>query len=347
MKFRTKRTVQLKNKTILENSRSGIKNFITTYEIQATMTLVLIAVVLLFIVTAPSVFLKFDTYVSILTVNPFIIILAVSVIPVIIAGEIDLSFPSIMGFGALVFSKVYLATMNPVLAFFAALFSGGVLGLINGILVSRLRVPSLVLTLGTFFLWRGVINVITEGLGDSLVTLRGHLFHQLFVGKALYIPVQTFWAILFASLLWFIINRTRLGAHIYAIGDNRATAQVMGVKVERTLIWVFTISGIGSAFVGVLSDLLQVTFWPTTGEGYLLPVLAAVFIGGTPTWGGKGTIYGTVAGSLVLGLINTGIIAAGATGFWTQVVYGLMIVIAISLHNILRRREAITRRLMV
>ena len=325
----------------------GLKNFITKYEIQVTMTLVLTSLIILFMITAPQVFLKPDTYFSILTVSPFVIILAVSVIPVIIAGEIDLSFPSIMGFGALIFSKVYLVTMNPILAFFAALLSGGALGLVNGILVSRLRLPSLVLTLGTYFLWRGVINVVTQGLGDSLVALRGHFFHQVFVGKVFHIPVQTFWAILFAGLLWFIINRTKLGAHIYAVGDNRATARVMGVSVERTLIYAFVIAGIGSAFVGVLSDLLQATFWPTTGEGYLLPVLAAVFIGGTPTWGGKGTIYGTVAGSLVLGFINTGIIAAGATGFWTQVVYGLMIVIAISLHNVVRRREAVTRRLMV
>ena len=324
-----------------------IRNFISRYETQVIITLILIFTELSFVVAAPGTFLKVDTYTSIFTVNAFLIILASSVVPVVIAGEIDLSFPSIMGFGALAFSKIYLLTMNPILGLFAALSCGFILGMINGLLISRTNVPSLILTLGTYFLWRGVIYEITGGIGNPLTTIMGHWFHKLFVGKIYFIPAQMFWAIIFSAFIWFMLNRTKFGANIYAVGDNRAAAKVMGVNVERTITYAYIVSGMGSAFVGVLSDLLQTTFWPTMGEGYLLATLAAIFVGGTPTWGGKGTIYGTVCGSLLLGIISTGIIAAGASGFWELIAYGLIIVIAICVYNIIRKKEAIARRLMV
>ena len=172
-----------------------------------------------------------------------------------------------------------------------------------------------------------------------MIEARGAFSYQLLVGKTFdFIPNQFIWMLLVAIACSIILNRTRLGAHIYLIGDNEDSARLMGVNVRYTRMMVFIMVGLASAFAGVLASLHVSFFWPSLGEGYLLRTLASVFLGGTSVFGGVGTILGTFLGSYIIGAIEAAIVAIGLTGFWTQLIYGLIIILSVSMHATLLRR---------
>lgn len=292
--------------------------------------LILLAI---FIVANPQVFLNPAAYSAIFVSLPVSIILAVPLVFVIASGEIDLAFPSVFGLAAYAFALVVQAGMSPVLGLLAALITGAVAGFANGLLVTRFKLSSLVSTLGMNFLLRGLINLGTQGLGIPLTQLRDTPFFNVFVGEIAGFPVQMIWALLFAVLGVLLFNYHRFGADVCCVGDNAESAREMGISVERTRTWAYVFVGLSAAFAGVLSTLINSTFWPTAGDGYMLSTLAAVFVGGTPTWGGVGTVTGAVIGTFTVGFIQTGIIAAGLTGFYTQFFYGLVIILSLLGHR--------------
>jgi simple sugar transport system permease protein len=276
-----------------------------------------------------------------MTTTPFFAIVALPLTLVIVSGEIDLSFPSIMTLGMMAFSLTFSTTQSAPLAVLACMVAGTVAGLLNGMIVVRLGVPSLVATLGTQFFWRGLVNVVTGGNGASLTAFQGSILHQSLIGKiGGFLPAQMVWTIGVAVLVWVVLNRHRFGAHLYLVGDNVESARLMGVNVARTKILVFGLVGLASAFAGLVVSLQLLYYWPTLGDGYLLNTLASVFLGGTSVFGGAGTIFGTFVGSFIIGAINAGIVAVGLTGFWTQLIYGLIIVISVSLQMAISRKLA-------
>jgi simple sugar transport system permease protein len=295
----------------------------------------------LFVIGSPRTFLSPQIYTAYMSTTPFFAIVALALTLVIIAGEIDLSFPSIMTFGMLAFSVTFNATHSGALAVIACLLAGLSAGLINGAIVVRLGIPSLVATLGTQFFWRGLVNVVTGGNGSGLTVFQGSLLHQGLVGKLTdLIPAQMIWTVLVAVLVWVLLNRHRFGAHVYLVGDNVESARLMGVNVARTKMLVFALVGVAAAFAGLVVSLQLLYYWPTLGDGYLLNTLASVFLGGTSVFGGTGTIFGTFVGAFIIGAINAGIVAVGLTGFWTQLIYGLIIVSSVSLQSLISRKLA-------
>jgi simple sugar transport system permease protein len=127
---------------------------------------------------------------------------------------------------------------------------------------------------------------------------------------------------------------------VYLVGDNEESARLMGVNVARTKMLVFALVGVAAAFAGLVVSLQLLYYWPTLGDGYLLNTLASVFLGGTSVFGGTGTIFGTFVGAFIIGAINAGIVAVGLTGFWTQLIYGLIIVSSVSLQSLISRKLA-------
>lgn len=146
------------------------------------------------------------------------------------------------------------------------------------------------------------------------------------------------WLILVAILTWLLLNRHKFGAHIYLIGDNVKSAELMGINTGRTRILAFVLVGLVSALAGVIASLYVTYFWPSLGDGYLLRTLASVFLGGTSVFGGVGTIFGTFIGAFIIGAIEAATVAIGLTGFWTQLIYGLIIVLSVIMHTYLRKR---------
>jgi simple sugar transport system permease protein len=303
----------------------------------------LVVMFIAFAIAAPQVFLRPQIYGAIFVSVPISIILATSLVFVVVAGEIDLSFPSLVGIAAMVFSIVVTAGGNEWLALVLALISSVLAGLVNGFLVAYLGLASLVATLGMNFLWRGLIQIIRQGNGAPLTFLANSDIHNILVGRIGNLPVQLIWGLAFAAVGVVLFTRHRFGAQVSCVGDNIEAAREMGINVRRVKVMAFAYVGLASGLAGVLSILINNNFFPTVGDGYLLPVLAAVFVGGTPTWGGVGTVAGAVVGALTVGSIETGIVAAGLTGYYTQFFDGVVIVLSLVTHRLTRPRTRLGR----
>jgi simple sugar transport system permease protein len=319
--------------------RGGLSRLLRRYSLQIGIVFVALFIWLLFLVSAPRTFLAGDIYVAFMSTTPFFAMMAIPLTLVIITGEIDLSFPSIMAFGMTAFAMVFTATHSIWLGFAACLLAGLLAGWLNGIIVVKIGIPSLVATIGTQFFWRGMVMVLTNGQGMGMTPVRETILYPALVGRVGgLVPAQFLWTIGLAVVVWFFLNRHRFGAHVYLTGDNVESARLMGVNVDRTKILCFAIVGVVAAFAGFVVSEEVLFFWPTLGEGYMLNTLASVFLGGTSVFGGTGTIFGTFVASFIIGAINAGIVAAGLTGFWTNVIYGLIIVVSVSLQTVLGRR---------
>jgi simple sugar transport system permease protein len=316
-----------------------LSQFLRQRSTQVGIITVFILIWAFFIIAAPDTFLSRQIYLAFMSTTPFFGITALVLTILIIAGEIDLSFPSIMAMGMVAYIFTVNGTESVFLAVIAGLVAGFAIGLLNGVLVVRIGIPSLVATIGTQFFWRGMVLVLSQGRSGSLVYTKETLLHPLLVGKiGGIIPAQFIWLIIIAIICWVLLNRTRFGAHVYLIGDNAQSAGLMGINTGRVRIMMFVLIGLISAFAGVIASLHVTYFWPSLGDGYLLRTLASVFLGGTSVFGGVGTILGSFIGAFIIGAIEAATVAIGLTGFYTQLIYGLIIVLSVTMHAYLRRR---------
>jgi len=324
----------------------SLRRLTRTYSAQLGILGVFIALWIVFIISAPNTFLSPQIYYAFMSSIPFFAIMAIPLTIVVIAKEMDLSFPSIMAMGMVSFSFIYESTtfiasenIRVLLAIIAALITGTIIGWINGFIVVKFGIPSLIVTLGTQFFWRGAVLVLTQGANFTLTYIKNTIFHPMLVGKiGGYLPMQMVWLIIITIIGWILLNRHRFGAHVYLTGDNINSAELMGVNTRKTRIQAFMLIGLISAFAGVLASFYVAYFWPSLGDGYLLRTMASVFLGGTSVFGGTGTILGTFLGAFIIGSIDAATVAIGLTGFWTQLIYGFIIVLSVIMHTYLRKR---------
>jgi ribose/xylose/arabinose/galactoside ABC-type transport system permease subunit len=294
---------------------------------------VFVVMIGVFMIASPSVFLSWPIYNSVLVTLPVALCLVAPLVFVVTVGEIDLSFPATMGFSAWVFALVVHAGYSPFLAIPAALLTGVGLGFCVGALVVWASLSSLIATLGMNFMLRGFIMIITQGKSIALLSLMDSKAGAVFSGSIGGFPVQIFWALGFVAFAALLFNRHRFGARVKAVGDNPDSAEQMGIGVSRTRIATFVFMGVGASLAGILTTMVNFTWWPTTGDGYLLPAIASVFVGGTPTWGGIGTIVGGAIGATIVSFIQSGVVAAGLSGFYVQFFNGLIIILALLGHR--------------
>ncbi len=312
---------------------SIMTRFISQYRLQIGVFFILVFLLGLFMVVSPKTFLSFRIYTSFMSTIPFTAILALGLTCQIIAGEMDLSFPSVMAFSGFIFAFTYVRTGQTGVAVLCSLSAGAMAGLTNGWIVAKIGVPSIIATIGMQFFWKGLTTLLASGLAINLVSIRGSMLHTIMAGRIFgIIPVQAIWCLGLAVIFWIMLNRHVLGDNLLFIGDDIKTAHMMGINTDLTRILAFMIMGLVSALVSIMICLEMANWWPTQGEGYLLIVFASIFIGGTSVFGGEGTIFGTVVGACIIGIIEAGIISAGLSGFWTRLVYGLIIVISVSVY---------------
>ena len=294
---------------------------------------VFVLMMLIFVAANPRVFGEWNIYSSVMTTLPVVLFALVPLVFIVTSGEIDLSFPATMGFAAWMFALVVRAGYDPFIGIAAAALTGMAVGFFVGTLVVYANLSSLIATLGMNFMVRGFILIVTEGKSIALVTLNQSLAYKIFSSELLGVPVQMFWGLAFVIFSAFLYNRHRFGAQVHIVGDNPDAAQEMGIDVRRVRVKAFVFSGLGAALAGVFSTMINFTWWPTAGDGYLLPVLASVFVGGTAPWGGVGTIIGSAIGGLTVSFIQTGVVAAGLTGFYVQFFNGLIIILSLLGHR--------------
>ena len=312
-------------------------SFFRRYGLQSGTILMAAVIWVILAVGSPETWLHFDIYSALMSTVPVTQsgIIALTLTLVVIAGEIDLSFGSVMAVGTWVFMSCH----QPELGLIAGLAAGLGVGLLNGWIVVRFGIPSLVATIGAWFFWAGIVLVGTGGVGAGTDFASGFVTNLLTGRIGGYVPAEMPWMIGFAIVLWVLLNRHRFGAHVYLVGDNEQSARMMGVRTDRVRMGVFALIGVAAAFAGISSTIEAHYFWPTVGSGAMLPTVAAVFLGGTSIFGGRGTIFGTLVAAFVIGAIEPGIVSLGLTGFYTQVIYGAVIVIALIMQAFVRRRS--------
>jgi simple sugar transport system permease protein len=294
---------------------------------------VFLVLVGVFMAAAPEVFLHWPIYFSFLTTVPPMLVLSVGLTMVVAAGEIDLSFPSVLSFSGFLFAWCVNTTGDAWLAFLLALAGGALVGVTNGLLIAFVGIPSIIITIGTQFFWAGVSSVLSGGMSDALQQISTGSLYAVFASNLFgVIPMQAIWATGLAVFMWFILNRHRFGEHILFIGDSRTVAKVAGINVARETVKLFTLMGLLGGFAAVLLTLENLNYFSTQGEGYMLPALAGVFIGGTSVFGGTATMVGTFFGTFIIGMLEAGIVATGIAGFWVQAIEGVVFVVAVVLH---------------
>jgi ribose transport system permease protein len=264
-----------------------------------------------------------------------IIVMAVAVVFVLSAGEIDLSLGAVVALSALVTADV-MQSQSAVLAISAGLGVGIGVGIVNGLFVSALVLPSFLVTLASMGIVAGLARSITNL--ESIAVDNGRFVEIFGSGDVGPIPGLAFWALGAVALGHVAFRHTRFGAHVVAVGDNARAARAAGIRVDRVRMGVFVLSGAAAALAGILyTGRLQGASY-TVGEQDLLTVIAAVVLGGTRLFGGKGSVVGALVGSLVLGMLTNGLILWGLSSSEQLIAQGALLLLAISLT--LRGRRA-------
>lgn len=247
---------------------------------------------------------------------------------VILTGGIDLSVGSILALSSAFVANMMVAGFDPIMAIIVGCLLGGVMGAVNGLMITKGRMAPFIATLATMTIFRGLTLVYTNGnpitgLGDSLP-------FQLFGrGYMLGIPVPAITMIITFALLWIVLHKTSFGRKTYAIGGNEKASIVSGVKVDRIKIMIYSLAGTLSALAGAILTSRLNSAQPTAGTSYELDAIAAVVLGGTSLSGGRGRIVGTLIGALIIGTLNNGLNLLGVSSFYQMVVKGIVILIAV------------------
>lgn len=271
--------------------------------------------------------------------------LSIGMTMVILSGGIDLSVGSVLAFsGAITAGLIKSAIPLPWLgvelqfttwgAIVAGLIVGLSLGWINGQLITRLKIPPFVATLGMLSIARGMTMLWTKGFP---ITGLGDGFAILGTRSVLGVPTPVWIAGFLVGAFVLLTRKTRLGRYIYAVGGNEQTARLSGLNVNRIKVIVYTLAGALSAVAGLIMTSRLDSAQPNAGAGYELDSIAAVVIGGTSLSGGRGTVLGTLIGCMIIGVLNSGLVLLNVSPFWQQVVKGVVILVAVAID---RMRES-------
>lgn len=271
-------------------------------------------------------------------------IIALAMTLLMTAGEFDLSVGSMFGFAPVLMWTLYNAGALPFgAAFLVAMLVAACVGLFNGLFVTRLRIPSFLVTLGMLLVVRGTALYITDGFPQRTWSASGTWLATILVGDFHAGPFRfyasLFWFVALALAFGFVLTRTKAGNWIQAAGGNPLAARARGVKVERVKIALFMLTATCAAFAGMISSIRTAAANPNSGMGYELEVIAMVVIGGTVLTGGRGTILGTVIGTLILRVMRNGIVLIGVPGLAYNIFVGAIILAMMALHSWLERRH--------
>ncbi|GHY89139.1 ribose ABC transporter permease [Vibrio cholerae] len=295
-------------------------------------------IALLFLVVVVSFlnpnFFTVDNILNILRQTSVNAIIAVGMTLVILTAGIDLSVGSVLALcGA--FAATLVAMEVPVLvAVPTALLAGAALGAISGIIIAKGKVQAFIATLVTMTLLRGVTMVYTDGRPISTgFTDTADTFAWFGTGYALGIPVPVWLMVMVFAGAWYLLNHTRFGRYVYAVGGNESATRLSGINVDRVKIGVYAICGLLAALAGIIVTSRLSSAQPTAGMGYELDAIAAVVLGGTSLMGGKGRIMGTLIGALIIGFLNNALNLLDVSSYYQMIAKAVVILLAVLVDN--------------
>ena len=256
---------------------------------------------------------------------------------IIITGGIDLSVGAVVGLCAIMLGYSWKTFGFPLpLAIVFALFVGGLAGFVNGIVITRIKVPPLIMTIATLALYRG----LAEGISQAhSVRNYPEWFYFLGQGSLFGVPTQLLILVILIVVAGVALDRTTFGRTLYAIGSNETAARFSALNVDRTKLVIYTLAGLASALAAVVLVSRVTTTRMDMGMGYELDVIAAVVLGGTSIFGGSGTIWGTVIGLVMIQLLKNGLALTGVKGDATIVVIGVALILSVLIASSLQRQR--------
>ncbi len=275
--------------------------------------------------------------------NLFEITLQMAVIAIIAAGEtfvilsggIDLSVGAVFAAAAVAGGLVLTATGNLYLALLATVITGALFGFASGLLITKVRVPAFIATLGMMGIARGLALIWSDGIPIYGLDDRYKWIGQ---GKVFdVVPVPTIIVIVVYIIAWIVLNRTRFGRFVYAIGSNEEAARLSGIKVTMTIIGIYVVCGLLTGLASTIEAGRLATIQPAGGNGYELLAIGAVVVGGASLFGGEGSIIATLIGALMVTTIRNGLNILGVNAFWQYVVNGAVIIAAVAVDQYRRR----------
>ena len=301
----------------------------------------LIAVYLFFVVWAGEPFFSGFNRVTVLTQSVIVTAGALGMTLIIISGGIDLSVGSMIALATVVIARLLEAGLPPLIAAIAGIAIGGCCGMLNGLLITRLKLVPFIITLGTLLVYRGIATgVAREQKIDAPITWLNEMLAKFPDPSWLIVAPGVWLTLLLAIVVALMLRNTVLGRHIFAIGSNENTARICGIRVERMKLYVYTLSGLLTGVAGLMQFSRLTVGDPTAARGMELDIIAAVVIGGGSLQGGEGSVLGSVAGAMLMAVIRNGLSMKGVPNWVQDVLTGSIIVAAVTLDRLRHRKTA-------
>jgi ribose transport system permease protein len=278
---------------------------------------------------ATPYFLTTDNLMGVFRSFSLIAIMSIGMVMVIITGGIDLSVGSVMGLSSLMTALGFANGLPMPVCIAGGLLVGLLFGLFNGLLITAIRLPPFIATLGSLSIGRGLMYIITHGV--PLTPDTPDAFALLGQGYVGVVPVPVVIMLVMMVVFSVVMRRTRFGRHVYATGGNEVAARLSGVKTRRVKLTVYMLSGVISAIAGVVSFSRYLSAEPASGFGAELDVIAAAAIGGASLSGGVGSVEGAIIGAALAGIIANGVVLMNIDTYAQQAITGAVIIIAVSL----------------
>ena len=319
------------------------KSAVLTHFQQSDTFVLIIALVLLCAITyiLKPVFLSERNIMNTLRQVSLTAICGFGLTLIILVGEIDLSVGSQQAVAGILSVVVLNATGSVLLAVLAALLGGVAIGGLNGLIVTRFKINSMIVTLGTMAIWRGASMVFTNAVS---IQSSFPAFQELATGYLGPVPNAVVIAVIIFAIMYFVLKHTTFGRYIYAIGGNQEAARFAGLPVDRMKTAVYIIGSVLTMLSGVLLASRMASAQPTAGTGFEMIVIASVILGGVSLSGGIGSITGAVVGMLILGVLQNALTLMDINSFWQDITRGMVIILAVAVDSM--RKNSIAKNLI-
>lgn len=339
------------NSTPAKQAHRITKTDVQQFLLRGRAFIALILVLVVFTSLSPQ-FLSTDNIVIMSKHVAINALLAVGMTFIILTGGIDLSVGSVVGMtamiaGGLINEGINLPQMGIIIyphtwmIIAISLVVGTLMGTISGLIITRFNVAPFIATLGTMYVARGIAGLRNNGYTFPNLIGRPEFgntgFEILGAGDFLGINYSIWLMVVFAVVAYIVTTRTPFGRHVYSIGGNERAAELSGVRIQRTKLIVYSISGFCAAMVGLIISSQLVAAHPATGEAFEMNAIAAVVLGGTSLAGGRGSIGGSLIGAFVIGVLGDGLVMMGVSSFWQKVIKGAVIVLAVIIDQVQAR----------
>ncbi|MDR1767243.1 MAG: ribose ABC transporter permease [Propionibacteriaceae bacterium] len=313
-----------------ESKHSSVADQVFYWWDRVGILLILVLLVLMMAIFAKN-FVSWENFFNVLRSISINAILAAGMTLVILTAGIDLSVGSTLALSGCVGVLLHLAGMPLPVAVGGGIVIGALVGALSGGFIALLAMPPFIVTLGAMTYVRGFAYTSTGGLPVIASDLSYECFGNCYVSV---VPTPVILMLIVYLLIWFLLERTKFGRHVYAVGGNPEAARLAGISVRRVLIWVYTIAGATAGLAGIIFSARVMSAQPNGGQSYEMDAITAVVLGGTALAGGRGRITGTLIGAIIIGVLSNGLVLMNVPTFTQMIVKGFVIILAVAIDSI-------------